>query len=242
VFEGARQLQAERLREEYTELLEAFLRGRSLEAGEVFASKGDLDDDIRTRVAQNEPVLAAIIARPQMLAEAVIRDAKLNQEGISAEELKSVLGQYFDVDTSRLLRPPVLFDINLPDLLEAAFARVNVFRQLFLRFSGRYESLKRSYAKRFGGQRKRISYLDEGGPVAPRGGRTRTEKQDAPGVRVRGQGNRDYKPETVSPERRRRPAPPPRPKIKSPREVDRAWQDFDEALHSKPNQSENEFS
>lgn len=241
VFESSRTLAAERLREEYTDLMEAFLRGRSPEIGETFASKGDLDQDMRGRVERQDPVLGQLMLHPQLLAEAVIRHSKLLNDATTTDEVKRDLAAYFNVQASELLPPHELFAIDLVPVFDAAFARLNVFRQLLLRISGRHESLRRNYLRRFGPGRKRISYADEGGPVAPGGGRTRTEKSDVPGVRTQGTGNRDYEPETVKPGRRVKPSPQ-KPRVKSPREVDRAWRDFDEALHTKSTDLEDDFS
>jgi len=233
IFSNARIQVAERLREEYTDILESFLRGRSPDAGEIFSSKADLDHDIVNRAERQDPLLGELLARPQLLAEAVIRDEKLRRDAITTDELKETLKAYFNVSTSELLPPNELFDIDVVAIYDAAFGRLNVFRQLILRISGRYDSLKRHYARRFG-EKRRLSYADDGDAGTPGGGRTRTERQDVPGVRTQGTGPRDHRPDTAR-QQRSRPAPrPARPKVKSPREVDKAWQEFNQALHTKP--------
>ena len=243
VFETARSLAAERLREEYTDILEAFLRGRAPDVGELFASREDLEHHIQTRTERQDPVLGELLSRPQLLAEAVIRDAKLRRDGIEKDELKEILSVYFNIASSELLPVTELLDLDLVAMFDAAFGRLNVFRQLILRLSGRHESLRRSYLRRFGTRGRRFSYADDDGLVAPGGGRARAERQDAPGIRTRGTGPRDHEPETVTPEHRHRTAkPPPKPKIKTPRELDRAWKDFDQALRIKPGPSEDDSS
>jgi hypothetical protein len=235
VFESARSQVAERLREEYTEILEAFLRGRAPDSGAVFLSRGDLDNDIHTRAKRQNSVLGDLLVRPQLLAEAVIRDAKLRREGITTDELKDILAVYFNVTNSQLLPASELFDLDLVAMFDAAFSRVNVFRQLILRLSGRHDSLRRNYVRRFGSSTKRLSFADDGDAGAPGGGRTRTEKTNAPGVRTTGTGPRDHEPETIRSQRLSSvPKLPPKPKTKSLREVDKAWTDFNEALHTKP--------
>lgn len=234
VFENARIRVSRQLRDEYGDLMEAFLRGRMPEVGEIFSSRADLDDDVRGRVERLDALLADLISRPQLLAEAVIRHAKQNKEGITTDELKIKLSPYFNVRDSELLPPSVLLDVDLLACYDQAFARLSVIRQLILRISGRHESLRKSYLRRFGAGSTRISYADDGDAGAPRGGRTRTERADAPGTRYRGTGNRDYSPDTTSPDQRRRRVPiPPQPRIKTPGEVERAWKDFGEALHAK---------
>ena len=241
VFESARSLAAERLREEYTDILEAFLRGRAPESGAVFGSRIDLDHDIQSRAGRQDPVLGELLVRPQLLAEAVIRDAKLRREGITTDELKDILAIYFNVTSSELLPASELFDLDLVGVFDAAFGRVNVFRQLILRLSGRHDSLRRNYVRRFGNRGRRLSYADAGDAGAPAGGRTRTEPQDTPGVRTKGTGPRTHDPKTTRTQRGPSvPMPPPKPKIKSPRELDRAWTDFNQALHTKPAPADDE--
>jgi len=244
VFEAARSLVSERLRAEYTDILDAFLRGRAPDTGDIFASRGDLESDVKTRAERQDAVLGELLVRPQLLAEAVIRDAKLRRDSITADELKGVLEMYFNVTSSELLPVTELFDLDLVGMFDAAFGRLNVFRQLILRLSGRHESLRRNYIRRFGIRARRFSYGDDDDQAAPPGGgRTRTEQQDTPGLRSRGTGPRDYEPETVTPQPgRRAPMPPPKPRMKSPGELDRAWKDFDEALHIKPGPSEDDFT
>jgi len=206
-------------------------------------SRGDFDQDIHHRAERQDPVLGELLVRPQLLAEAVIRDARLRRDDITTDELKEILAVYFDIASSELLPAIELFDLDLVAMFDTAFGRINVFRQLILRLSGRHDSLRRNYLRRFGTRSTRLSYADDGEPVAPGGGRTRTESQDAPGLRTRGTGPRGHEPDTVTPQRRpSTPKSPPKPKIKSPRELDRAWQDFDEALRIKPESPEDEFS
>jgi hypothetical protein len=228
VFEHTRVLVAERLHELYIDLLEAFLRGRSPEMAEIFASRADLDQHVRTQVERMDDLLAELLNRPQMLAEAVIRDAKLKNEDVTPIQIRSLLGRYFNVTDSALRPASELFDLDIVGVYDAAYGRLNVFRQLMLRISGRHESLRRSYVRRFGPARSRVSYADDGDAGPPQGGRTRTERGDAPGIRVRGAGSRAGRHGAAA----RTGGRPPKPKPRSAQEVDRAWKDFDQAIHT----------
>lgn len=243
VFEAARSIEAERLREDYTDILDAFLRGRAPEIGEIFASRGDLDQDIQDRVERHDAVLGELLVRPQLLVEAVIHDAKLRREAITADELKNALAVYFDIAGSELLPATELFDLDIVAMFDTAFGRLNVFKQIVLRLSGRHDSLRQNYLRRFGSRGTRISTADDDETTAPQGGRTQTERQEAAGIRTRGTGPRGHEPETVTPQKRRLAATPqPAPRMKSPRELERAWDDFDQALRIKPSDSEDDFS
>lgn len=241
-FEQARAEMNRRLTSEYTELMEAFLRGRSPEIGEVFGSRAVFDEDIQRRVERQHPLLGEFLARPQLVAEAIIHDAKQKHEGVSTEELKSVLTVYFDVNTSQLKPLAELFELNIVAIFDDAFARTNVFRQILLRLSGRHESLRATYTRRFGpGRTPRLSYADDGAAAfRGAGGREVSPPSADTGTRVRGTGNRSSKPETVSP-RHRRPSPsakPTKPKPKSREQIDQIWSEFDKALHTKPSKED----
>ncbi|MFW5788571.1 MAG: hypothetical protein ACOCW3_01410 [Spirochaetota bacterium] len=239
-FEQAREEMSRRLTSEYTEIMEAFLRGRSPDIGEVFGSRERFNEDIARRVERQHPLLGEFLARPQLIAEAIIHEAKRKREGVSTEELKSVLTPYFDVDTSQLRPFNELFGLSLVAIFDDAFAQTSVFRQILLRLSGRHESLRATYTRRFGPRgATRLSYADE--RPAHRGtggGREVSPPEDEVGIRSRGTGNRSHRAKTVS-RRRHRPAPgPAKPKPKSREQIDRIWSEFDKALHTKPSEKD----
>lgn len=227
-----------KLTEEYTDLMEAFLRGRSPELGEIWSSRDLFHDDVSRRVRRQHALLASLLERPQVIAEAVILDTKQRREGITPEELRASLGDYFDVNASALRPIAELLGLDVVAIFDDAFARVGVLRQIFLRISGRHESLRASYVRRFGPRRPRLSLAGE--RVPPDGVRGGSSAQsDDVGLRARGTGNRGYRAETMG-RPRRVSAYPSRPKPKSKKEIDESWQEFNKALHTRP--SEEDFS
>jgi len=238
-FEQARSEMGRRLTSQYTELMEAFLRGRTPEVGEIFGSRDLLNQDIERRVGRQLPLLGELIARPQLLAEGIIQDAKQRRESVSTEELKGVLASYFDVDTSALLPLSELFGLSIVAIYDEAFANTSVFRQVLLRISGRHESLRANYTRRFGPRpRQRLSFTDgetrdrnlsEAGNAIP---------EESPGLRTRGERARHSRAETVPGTRPRAQKKPAAPRPKSHHEIEQIWQDFDRALHTKPSKKD----
>jgi hypothetical protein len=228
LFEQSRVLMAGRLTKEYTELMEAFLRGRAQDVGAIFGSRDRLNDDIARRVDREHPLLGELLARPQLLAEAVIHVAKQRRSGISSDELKSALSEYFEVETSGL-RPLVdILDMNVVGIFDRAFAHISVLRQIFLRISGRHESLRATYVRRFGvsrcgGRKTRtqsrpLSPADEraaDGETHPIGRYTPTEESKGAASRA---------PKQASAHRQ---------KPKSRNEIEQIWQEFDKAIHTR---------
>ncbi|MFP4113069.1 MAG: hypothetical protein ACOC2Y_01905 [Spirochaetota bacterium] len=239
-FESARSEMSTRLTREYTELMEAFLRGRAPEIGEVFGSRDRFNEDIGRRIGRQNPLLSELLSQPQIVAEAVIVDTRQRYEEMPTEEIRGFLGRYFDVQSSSLKPLNELLALNVAAMFDAAFARVGVLRQIFLRLSGRYESLRSSYSRRFGTSNRSagsLGALDRTGSRASRVSSLPSDgplPDDAPGTYETGSGARGSGGTASS---RRRSAPrPARPRPKSRQEIDRIWKDFDKALHTKPSE------
>jgi hypothetical protein len=229
VFEVAISQVRERVRDEYVDLLQASLRGRDSDIGEILGSKDRLNDDLVARIERLHPLLGEIIARQKVLAEAIVRDAKAHHGVKKPDQLRRFLSRYFNVDTSQLRPLSEILSLDVVAALETAFSKLNVFRQFVLRITGRYESLRGTYMKRFIATRKTKAERDQarreemaarppgedssGGAPAP---------TDSDGPRV------------VSPSRRRRHAPSPKPRPRSRREIESSWRQFGEAVHTKP--------
>ncbi len=239
VFEEARSEMGRRLTNQYAELMEAFLRGRTPEVGEIFGSRELLNQDIERRVERQHPLLGELIARPQLLAEGIIQDAKQRRESVSTEELKAVLASYFDVDSSTLRPLSELFGLSIVTVFDDAFASTSVFRQLFLRISGRHESLRANYTRRFGPRpQQRAAFAGEPSPDRGTARSAGGMPEEPPGLKSHGSGARSSRPEKTSRSRHRPRPGPAKPKPKSHQEIEQIWQDFDKALHTKPSKED----
>ncbi len=233
LFEQSLARMSAHLNREYTELMEAFLRGRTPEIAEVFGSRDMLSEDIERRVNRQLPLFGELLARPQVIAEAIIHHAKQRREVISTEELKTLLAAYFNIESSELKPLCELLDLSIVAIYDEAFARAGVFRQILLRLSGRHESLRATYTRRFGA-RARSAPRDAAQEALTRRAGGDGPGSDSPGERAVGRSDPAGRP-AATPARRSRPAPrPPRPRGKSRDEIEQIWQEFGKALHTKP--------
>ena len=237
VFNPARISVRDRLVREYVDMIEAYLRGRQTDIAETLGSRDQFNEDLRVRVERTHPLLGEIIARPQVLAEAIIADAKQRNPASTPDDLRVALERFFYVDSSRLRPIAELLELNVVELFDTAYHRLSVLRQLLLRLSGRYESLRNSYERRFGprrgGSNAPLGATVAGGPIyGPAGGHGGDALEPA-GTRVHGTAKRSSRGEQF---RRagRAPSPPPKPRAKSAKEIEAVWQEFGNALHSKP--------
>ena len=237
LFEQARGVLAVRLTKEYTELMVAFLRGRAPGVGAILGSRIRLNDDIARRVDREHPLLGELLARPQLLAEAVIHGARQRRESISAEELKSNLADYFDVETSALRPLNEILDIHVVDIFDAAFAHISVLKQIILRISGRHESLRATYVRRFGLRApwRRSAAAVSAGSLST-GVNPASSSEETAAERAAQSPGRMRSPERapLAGSRTRRLDASRKPKPKTRREIEQIWQEFDKAIHTRP--------
>ncbi len=239
LFEQSRRHMSTHLSREYTELMEAFLRGRTPEIGEIFGSRDLLNEDIERRVSRQLPLFGELLARPQIIAEAVIHDAKQRREVISTEELKALLAEYFVVESSELKPLAELLDLSIVAIYDEALTNTGVFRQILLRLSGRHESLRATYTRRFGPRSKPTSSSAvEDGAGGRRAASPAAARHEPPGTRTGGRGGPVGRAESASTRRRRPPPAPGKPKAKSRDEIEQIWNEFGKALHTKPSEED----
>jgi len=229
VFEFSISQVRERVRNEYADLLEAFLRGRDSDIGEVLGSGERLNEDLVARIERLHPLLGEIIARPKVLAEAIVRDAKAHHGVKKPDQLRRFLTRYFNVETSQLLPLAEILSLDVVAALEAAYGKLNVFRQFVLRITGRYESIRGRYMKRFISTRKTRSEREQVHREAEAARAPRKASELVDTTEARGQG-----PQPVSVSRHRRQAQAPKPRRRSRRQIESSWQQFDDAVRTKP--------
>lgn len=240
LFSTSRSRMSGLLSREYSDLMEAFLRGRLPQTGEIFGSRETLNSDIARRVARADPILDELLSRPQLLAEAIILEAKQRRPGISGDELKGILASCFRIDASALKQLCELFELDIVAIFDQAFARSGVLRQLLLRISGRYESLRGTYSRRFGSPSLRRSTGTLGGQA---------ERANDQAAVADTSGNRDLRTEagvpgegdrtdTVAGRRRLAASRRTRSRTKSRAEIEQMWREFDRALHTNSSEDE----
>lgn len=220
LFQRLRAQVAAELHREYVDIMEQMLRGTHPEYAEYFESRSAFEADIAKRAQAHAPLIAEFLDDPQMLAEALVHHTKLKQQAVTPESLRGILGELFDVRSSSLIELAIVFSLSMVGLFDEAFARLGVLRQLWHRLSGRYESMRDSYRKRTVTD-KRAAGGDgdaKSSSVSP----GREEPAEPPGMRTAGTGPR-----------KRGEAVPTRPRPKTRRQVDRAWQEFGQALKKK---------
>jgi hypothetical protein len=237
LFEQARVVMTDRLTKEYAELMDTFLRGRAPQVGTILGSRDRLNDDVARRIERGHPLLGELLARPQLLAEAVIHSARQRREDITTEELRGELAEYFDVETSALRPLSEILDIDVVGIYDAAFGRTGVLKQILLRISGRHESLRATYVRRFG-----LRAQARGSTAAASARGLSHGVNQAAASEAAAAAGAAHTPGQIRLSERAKAgrsraggtAGSRKPKQKSRQEIEQIWQEFDKAIHSRP--------
>jgi len=135
------------LMEEYRVELIYQLRTNNREDRPVFFSPENFETDLQRRLPHRDAYAGYLLAHPQLLAQAIVHDARNEAPTTSAEELRRRLFVYFDAGGNELRPYTELLGIDVRALFQKSFGQLNVFRQLWMKVTGRYESLLTHFAR-----------------------------------------------------------------------------------------------
>jgi len=144
----------ERIRRVRSDLVEEYrveliyqLRTNNREDRPVFFSPENFETDLQRRLPHRDAYAGYLFAHPQLLAQAIVHDARNEAPSTSAEELRKRLFVYFDAGGNELRPYTELLGIDVRALFQKSFGQLNVFRQLWMKVTGRYESLLTHFAR-----------------------------------------------------------------------------------------------
>jgi hypothetical protein len=156
-------------------LMEDQLKSGSSRRDPTFVSLDNFNAAIAAQVEARSPYVAALIAKPSVLAEGIILYTKQHKLAKDIGDLKQRLAVYFDPETMQPLPLNEWFDLRPLDLFEKAFEKLPILRRIWIRITGKYESFRGRYL----GQSTSLRQDRGSGTVAGRGGETtRTTRQD----------------------------------------------------------------
>ncbi len=126
----------------YIKNMDHYLKRPSEGPASVFYSKDNFDSDIAEQVKVIDPALFELLQRPNLVAEAIILSIKKHRDVKSSDDLKTSLTPFFHPDKIRFRDYHQLFGLNIQDLFKFAWLRLSIIRQIILKISGKYESIK----------------------------------------------------------------------------------------------------
>ncbi|WP_028973314.1 hypothetical protein [Spirochaeta cellobiosiphila] len=226
------QIVFEWLQKEYKESMEFIVRSNKSEDTSLF-NKSNLDYDILRRVKDKYPDFGFLLENPRLLAESIIQTARENGKIKTIDEAKPMLNPFFLPDRIEYRPFYNLFKIEVDRIFDAVFSKMSIWRQLFYRISGRYESYRKKFEKVAGTIRseEKLNLNQEKDE--------RLQKRRVPSGRrqalsAEGVGSRSESNKGSSSSQKSRPAKrAPKPRSYNKRERDRAWNDFGDRLGRK---------
>ena len=142
-FEALKQ----KLRSDYLGVMKNYLRGLKQEGERIFASEQSFEEDIARRVSEENEFLSELLEKPTILAEALIHNAKKKRSVKGVDDLKILMADYFQVGTMKLKDLSYVFGLSMLELFDTAFRDSALLRQIWLKITGRAETLRDAFAR-----------------------------------------------------------------------------------------------
>lgn len=143
---------------EYQKLMESLIRSNNKSNVSVFFSSENFRNSIREKINSWDPMMVVFLERPAVISEAVIHVAKKTMKVKDVNRIKSMLENYFEPGKLKFKALEVLFNLNVLDIFQYAFLRMPLWKQLFIRILGRYDSYRRTFT----GMSRTVSARQEG--------------------------------------------------------------------------------
>lgn len=138
----------------YQKLMESLIRTNNKNNVSVFFSTGNFRSSIREKIEEYDPMMLALLDRPAIVSEAVIHTAKKKMKINDVSRIKNLLENYFEPGRLKFKSLESLFNLNILDIFQYAFLKMPIWKQLFIRILGRYDS----YRKQFTGMSRRSEH------------------------------------------------------------------------------------
>jgi hypothetical protein len=225
----------------FTALMESQLRRGSPGDDTTFVDLENFDNAILEYVRKQSPLLASMIEKPAVLAEGMILHAKQNKLVKDVTELKQRLAVYFDPETMKPLPLHEWFNLRMLELFETAFERLPIWRRIWIRITGRYESFRGRYVSQSTIRRQERQY-----DSVPRNRDERKQlsrREDSSGrgrTGASGRGKPSYRRERAGTGRARgtgtsaaASAQEQKKRGYSKKQVDSAWEQFGSSIRKK---------
>ena len=226
---------------EYQTLMESLLRSNNKSNISVFFSNENLRNNIREKLNNWDPMMISFLDRPAIISEAVIHIAKKKMKVREVARIKTMLENYFEPGRLKFKPLEVLFNLDILDIFQYAFLKMPLWKQLFIRILGRYDS----YRKTFTGMSRPIKANDNSSSSALTSKRERDTDFSSMSKEERKREYRRRQAQNKSgnmKQRIRSSEQPVKKRRYTQQEQNEAWSDFGTSFNKKKNNKRNSFS
>jgi hypothetical protein len=127
--------------------MEQILSTNNRGGNSIFYSRENLDTELGTFLRKTDPLLYDMFENSKILSEIIIYTfkemKKIRKFGIIRIELE----KYFTDDTMRLKGFSAILNLSLINVFHRAFTQLAWWRQLLLKFTGKYTSYEEQYTR-----------------------------------------------------------------------------------------------
>jgi hypothetical protein len=195
----------------------------------VFSTQSTFQNSIIDMINKNKPLLSALLKKPKLVSEAVLLYGKKGLKVQSPDQIRQLLDKYYEENsTVRFKRLDHLLELYLMHIYQDAYEKLSVWRRFIMRIFGKHESYLSIFSGAgFGnGDRRKTTRQAQG---TYRASAVYLQKED---IRSTGLADGSAKPSYKSSSRK------PRKSLNtsknySNRQVNRAWEEFEQAMHKK---------
>lgn len=227
------------LQVEYQKLMESLIRTNNKSNVSVFFSNENFRNNIREKIMSWDPMMISFLDRPAVISEAVIHMAKKKMKVKDVGRIKVLLENYFEPGRLKFKSLEILFNLNVLDLFQYAFLKIPLWKQLFIRILGRYDSYRRTFTgmNRNSVSKRTIPQMGGGAKKEPDFSSMSREDRKAEYKKRQNLNSR------AGSKRRRSPSPAEQQVVKrryTKQEQNEAWTDFTSSFQKKKRSKEPE--
>jgi hypothetical protein len=198
--------------------MEVILRTNNSAGNTIFYSRENFDTELGTLLRKTDPFLSDMFAKPKILSEAIIYTLKEKKKVRDLEMIRTELEKYFKGDTMQIKGFSAILNISLTDVFQRAFERLAWWRQLLIKFTGKYASYQAQYAKQ--GYQSGTAAAHKTTDDSSRKGDTLESTENLP-------------PSVIVPQHKRKSPKNDKKKSYTKKQQERAWNEFSKTLRPK---------
>jgi hypothetical protein len=126
------------LLQEYQIKMDRRLRRSAAHAELDFLNKENLERSLSEWTAKADPLVAELLEKHKVLAEAIIHHCRANLGILTVDEMKPYLERFFKSGVMAIRSYQEIWGVDVPSLYENSFKRLSVFSQFWRRLTGTY--------------------------------------------------------------------------------------------------------
>ncbi|MDA3811340.1 MAG: hypothetical protein PF518_13535 [Spirochaetaceae bacterium] len=130
---------------EFQKLMESLLRNNNKSNISVFFSNENFRYTIREKIRNWDPMMISFLDRPAIISEAIIHVAKKKMKVRDIARIRTMLEYYFEPGKLKFKPLEVLFNLDILEIFQYAFLKIPIWKQLFVRILGRYDSYRKTF-------------------------------------------------------------------------------------------------